>query len=190
MDSPAKPCIPWRTDSQRLISTQGSVQVRRVFGKTRHLQAYLWSDLFTSLVDAHWRRILTLGALVYIFVWVLFGLLYLSVMDSSEGGEDSCHTLKNFYDAFLLSIDTQTTIGFGNYSVDSDCKPGIYILVLQCLVSVLLDAAYMGLIFSKISRPQHRSSTVIFSKHACIAEAGGDSYLMIRVGDQRKNQVP
>ena len=185
----ARQDLTWRNDSQRLIGAQGSVQVRRVFGKTGHLQAYLWSDLFTSLVDAHWRRILSLGALVYIFVWVLFGILYWSVMNFSVEIEESCHKLKSFSDAFLLSIDTQTSIGFGNYSVDSDCTPGIYILVLQCLVSILLDAAYMGLIFAKISRPQHRSNTVIFSKHACIADAGGESYLMIRVADQRKNQV-
>lgn len=39
--------------------------------------------------------------------------------------------LVTYADAFLLSIDAQTTIGFGNYAVDSDCAPGILILVVQ-----------------------------------------------------------
>jgi Na+/phosphate symporter len=66
--------------------------------------------------------------LICAFIWILFvGLLYWSVMNLSEEVvakvEDSCHKLKSFSDAFLLSIDSQTTIGFGNYSVDSYCKP-------------------------------------------------------------------
>ena len=50
--------------------------------------------------------------------------------------------LVSFTDAFLLSIDSQTTIGFGNYAVDSDCVPGIFILVIQVCneASVLLLA--------------------------------------------------
>ncbi len=187
--------MDWRTDAQRLISTQGSVQVKRLFGHgphgaANHLEAYLWKDLFTSLVDAHWRRTLILGAFLYIFSWTSFGLLYWVVMSSSEGTEnEGCRQLGSYAEAFLLSIDAQTTIGFGNYSVNSECTLAVYILVFQCLVSILLDAAYTGLIFAKISRPQNRSSTVIFSRHACISEAGGHSYLMIRVADQRKNQV-
>ena len=189
----ASSSMTWRSDSQRLISVGGSVQVRRFFGKAgaaHHLQAYLWQDLFTSLVDAHWTRILSVGATMYLLLWLFFALLYWTVVNLSEHLDVNCHNLKTFSDAFLLSLDTQTTIGFGNYSVDSDCNPAVYILVVQCLISIIADASFMGLIFAKISRPQHRSSTIIFSKHACIAEAGGHSYLMIRVADQRKNQVP
>ena len=130
-----------------------------------------------------------LGAFLYILSWSLFGLLYYVAMKSSPEIETSCPQLTSYSSAFLLSIAAQTTIGYGNYAVDSACTLAVYILVLQCLVSILLDAAFMGLIFAKISRPQHRSSTVIFSRHACISEAGGHSYLMIRVADQRKNQV-
>jgi hypothetical protein len=188
----ARPVLDWRTDAQRLISTQGAVQVKRLFGRSgaNHLEAYLWKDLFTSLVDAHWRRTLLLGAFLYILSWTSFGLLYWIVMNNAGGTEnDSCRQFGSYAEAFLLSIDAQTTIGFGNYAVNSECTLAVYILVLQCLVAIILDAAYTGLIFAKISRPQYRSSTVIFSRHACISEAGGHSYLMIRVADQRKNQV-
>ena len=93
-------------------------------------QAYLWKDLFTSLVDAPWWRILVFGAFLYIFLWNLFALLYWNFNNESVIGCNKS-MLVTFTDAFLLSIDSQTTIGFGNYAVESDCYPGIFILVLQ-----------------------------------------------------------
>ena len=112
-------------------------------------QAYLWTDLFTSLVDAHWGRILLFGAVLYVGQWFAFAFLYWTFNNESIMG---CHTsrLVTFFDAFLLSIDSESTIGFGNYAVDSDCQPGIVVLVFQCLVSTLVNASFMGLIFMKV----------------------------------------
>ena len=94
------------------------------------MQAYLWTDLFTSLVDAPWWRILAFGAALYISLWTGFGVLYWNFDNDTITG---CKhpQLVTFADAFLLSIDSGTTIGFGNYAVESDCWPGIFILVLQ-----------------------------------------------------------
>ena len=94
-----------------------------------------------------------------------------------------------FLDAFLLSIDTQTTIGFGNYAVDSSCVHAVVILVLQCLVSVLVDAGFMGLLFAKISQPTQRASTVVFSQYGCISEHEGERFLCFRIADLRKHQL-
>lgn len=63
-------------------------------------------------------------------------------------------------------------------------------LIFQCLCSVILDASFMGLVFAKISRPQHRAATLVFSDHACIADDDeGGKILVIRVADQRKRQL-
>ena len=43
-------------------------------------------------------------------------------------------------------IHTQTTIGFGNYSVDSDCFPGVIILVVQ-VHACLCMYAYVEILF-------------------------------------------
>ena len=86
--------------------------------------------MFTSLVDAPWWRILIFGAALYLSLWLIFAILYWDFNNESVIGCNKS-MLVSFTDAFLLSIDSQTTIGFGNYAVDSDCVPGIFILVIQ-----------------------------------------------------------
>ena len=53
----------------------------------------------------------------------------------------------------------------------------------------MLSTSLLGLIFAKLSRPRPRAQTVMFSKHAVIAEQDGVLSLMFRVGDARKSQL-
>ena len=84
----------------------------------------------------------------------------------------------------------------------------------QCLTSTMCNAAFMGLVYARIARPQRRAATICFSRCACIAEdkvhacpspgmarrrrrrwAGAEArggqdgvrVLSIRVADQRKH---
>ena len=126
--------------------------------------------------------------MLYVSLWFTFGVLYFVFNNERLPGCKPSQVL-GFVDAILLSIDTQTTIGFGNYSVDSSCAHAVGILVLQCLVSILVDAAFVGLLFTKISRPQNRAASLIFSRFGCICEEGGVRYLCFRIADQRKHQL-
>jgi hypothetical protein len=93
-------------------------------------QAYLWDDLFTSLVNAPWWRILSFGVFLYLGQWFFFAMLYWKFNNESIVGCNKSMLL-SFTDAFILSVDSESTIGFGNYAVESECAPGIFVLVLQ-----------------------------------------------------------
>jgi potassium inwardly-rectifying channel subfamily J len=43
----------------------------------------------------------------------------------------------------------------------------------------------VGLVFAKLSRPQTRAKTVVFSKSAVISERDGQLCLVFRVGEMR-----
>lgn len=91
--------------------------------------------------------------------------------------------------AFLFSIETQQTIGYGSRAISPKCVEGILVLQAQSILGDLLDAFLLGLIFAKVSRPRERARTVKFSKYATIALRDNKMCLMFRVGDIRKSQI-
>jgi hypothetical protein len=44
---------------------------------------------------------------------------------------------------------------------------------IQCILAVLLEAIFLGIMFAKISHPKGRSRTIIISECACIARRDG-----------------
>jgi hypothetical protein len=67
--------------------------------------------------------------------------------------------IKSFMDAFYLSIETQTTIGYGvahQYMRKDDesegCTRYLFVLIFQSFFSVTLDAIFLGIFYTHISR--------------------------------------
>lgn len=84
-------------------------------------------------------------------------------------GDGQCLTPVNgFSDAVIFSTVTQTTIGYGNIAINP-CWTGAWLLVLQSLVGMIMDAIVIGIVFARISHPKQRSRTIFISDSACIA---------------------
>lgn len=47
----------------------------------------------------------------------------------------------------------------------------------------------VGIVFAKMTRPKHRTQTLLFSKYAVICQRDGELCLMFRVGDMRKSHI-
>lgn len=47
----------------------------------------------------------------------------------------------------------------------------------------------VGIVFAKMTRPKHRTQTLLFSKYAVICQRDGELTLMFRVGDMRKSHI-
>jgi potassium inwardly-rectifying channel subfamily J len=95
----------------------------------------------------------------------------------------------DFTSAILFSIETQQTIGYGNRYIDNRCKLAVVLVMVQSMVSVLLQSFMCGIVFAKLSRPKKRTETLIFSKKAVVAVRDGVHCLMLRVGDMRKSHI-
>ena len=85
--------------------------------------------------------------------------------------------------AFLCSVETQTTIGFGGRQVIPECPNRVVLLVFQTLVGIFMNCSLLGLIFVKISRPQNQKDTVIFSSIATICSTDSKLCLLFRISE-------
>ncbi|XP_066563393.1 inward rectifier potassium channel 4 [Amia ocellicauda] len=95
----------------------------------------------------------------------------------------------SFVGAFLFSIETQTTIGYGFRCVTEECPVAVATVVVQSIVGCIIDSFMIGTIMAKMARPKKRAQTLLFSQHAVIALRDGKLCLMWRVGNLRKSHI-
>ena len=170
---------------QRLLGKRGGLRVK-AFNTDKG--GLYFSDLFTTLVDADWRWIIVVFSSSYVGSWLLFALLWFAVAKSRDPYE-CLDNVDSFPSALLLSIETQTTIGYGGRSVTPSCPDAIIILIAQSLIGLLMSAFLLGLVFTKLARPSCRADTLLFSKNAVVAPRDGKLCLMFRVGDIRESRI-
>lgn len=168
---------------------------------------FLLQDIFTTLVDAQWRWTLLVFALSFLISWAFFGCIwwiiayahndldYIYKRDfEPELIQNITHRMcvtevRSLTSAFLYSIETQHTIGYGNRFVTEECPEAIFIMCLQCITGVFIQAFMVGIVFAKLSRPKKRAQTLLFSRNAVICHRDGVPCLMFRVGDMRKSHI-
>lgn len=113
---------------------------------------------------------------------------------SAESGEllepDHCfQEVNSFMAAFLFSLETQTSIGYGFRSVTEACPLAVLAVVLQCIVGCIIDAFIIGAVMAKIAKPKKRNETLVFSDVAVVAMRDGKLCMMWRVGNLRKSHL-
>ena len=181
--------VPRRICQRRLVSKKGRVRVDFVNVPDRG-QLFL-SDIFTTLIDARWRYVFLIFSLTFLASWSIFGSIWWGIYwyRKKYFHTECVEKVKSWTSAFLFSLETQTTIGYGGRQVTPECPEGVICLIIQCIIGLLISSSMLGLIFAKISKPQKRRSTVVFSRHAVVAPRDGQMCLMIRVADFRKTQL-
>lgn len=160
-------------------------------------QRYM-SDIFTTCVDIRWRYMFLTFSLVFVVSWLTFGLAFWAIGllhgDMEAGEDDDRFTpctmqVRTFVAAFLFSVETQTTIGYGARYVTEECPAAVSMVVLQSIVGCIIDAFMIGAIMAKMARPKKRAETLLFSHNAVIAMRDGKLSLMFRVGNLRKSHI-
>ncbi|KAJ3614233.1 hypothetical protein NHX12_017807 [Muraenolepis orangiensis] len=172
-------------------------------------QRYL-ADIFTTCVDTRWRYMLLIFSTTFILSWLLFGLVFwgvglahgdfdprlppgteLPLGFSPQGSEwrPCILHVQGFIGAFLFSIETQTTIGYGFRCVTEECPVAVVTVVVQSIVGCIIDSFMIGTIMAKMVRPKKRAQTLLFSRNAVIALRDGKLCLMWRMGNMRKSHI-
>ncbi|XP_053982082.1 inward rectifier potassium channel 2-like isoform X1 [Hylaeus volcanicus] len=171
---------------------QGNVAKRR----RRYLQ-----DIFTTLVDAQWRWTLLVFSMNFLLSWLGFALIWWLIAYSHgdlnpENYTNSNFTftpcivdIRGFTSSFLFSIETQHTIGYGSKHPTDECPEAVFVICIQSMTGVILQAFMVGIVFAKLSRPKKRTQTLLFSRNAVICQRDGQPCLMFRVGDMRKSHI-
>lgn len=159
-------------------------------------QRYM-ADIFTTCVDIRWRWMFVLFSLAFIVSWLVFGFAFwvIALMhgDMDRNSEDNftpcVMQVNSFVAAFLFSVETQTTIGYGFRCVTEECPMAVFMVVVQSIVGCIIDAFMIGAIMAKMARPKKRAETLLFSHNAVIAMRDGKLSLMWRVGNLRKSHI-
>lgn len=90
---------------------------------------------------------------------------------------------------FFLNYNSVAISGYGAKHTTDECPEAIFIMCLQSLVGVMIQAFMVGIVFAKLSRPKKRTQTLLFSRNAVINQRDGQLCLMFRVGDMRKSHI-
>ena len=175
----------------RLVKrSSGRSLVQHLNVPTQYRLGY-FRDFFTTVVNSRWYFIILFFSALYITSWMLFGSAWLGLNAAYDSGNSTCITnVDDFPSAFLFSVETQMTIGYGYKYITNECRAGIFILIIECVIGLLIDSFLLGLIFTKLSRPRNRRRTLLFSNCAVIHdEEGGGKVLEFRIADVRRSQV-
>ncbi|XP_046689409.1 G protein-activated inward rectifier potassium channel 4 isoform X2 [Silurus meridionalis] len=183
-----------RKRRQRYVEKDGKCNVHH--GNVRETYRYL-TDIFTTLVDLKWRFNLLVFTLVYTTTWIFFGLIWWLIayirgdLEHTDDGEwtPCVANLNGFVSAFLFSIETETTIGYGYRVITEKCPEGIVLLLVQAILGSIVNAFMVGCMFVKISQPKKRAETLMFSQNAVISMRDNKLCLMFRVGDLRSSHI-
>uniref|UniRef100_A0A8C4QCB9 G protein-activated inward rectifier potassium channel 1 n=1 Tax=Eptatretus burgeri TaxID=7764 RepID=A0A8C4QCB9_EPTBU len=181
---------------QRFVEKNGRCNVQH--GNLGPESGRYLSDLFTTLVDLHWRWNLLLYVSVHVCAWLGVALLWWVVAyghgDLSSQAPPATHTpcvanVYGFPSAFLFFLETEATIGYGYRYITDECPEGIMLFLVQALLGSVVDVLLVGCIYIKMSQPKKRAETLLFSKSAVVSRRDGQLCLMFRVGNLRSSHM-
>jgi len=180
-------------EKKRVVMKGGSTSVtyKNISKKRRRY----FSDLYTTLLDSSWSYCVLMFMASFYFSWLLFGIIYFLICyihgdflpDNLDNSDfvPCIEAVDGFSSAFLFSLETQHTIGYGTRMPTTECYDAQLSVSLQAVLGCLIQAFMVGLVFSKLSRPQLRTKTVIFSQRAVITLRDRKLCLIFRIGDLR-----
>lgn len=163
-----------RTTDRSIVQFQGFT-VEQIGRRARSTTA----DFYHYLLATSWARVLLIFVGIYIAANVVFALLYMLWPECLQNARPG-----SFSDAFFFSIDTMTTIGYGNI-----LPANLYAHVLattEVLFGLLWVAITTGMLFAKISLP---TAKVQFSDDMVICRRDGKPVLMMRLANSRNTAV-
>lgn len=155
-------------------------------GRTRIGQAVrrgtpteLQKDLYFFLIEGSWLRLISFLCGGFVFTNLVFAALYYLLPGSIAGNGPI-----TFMHAFYFSVQTISTIGYGQIVPDSHL--GNLLVMIEALFGLLGVAAGTGLFFAKLSRPKIR---ILFSKPMIVTTRHGKKILTFRVGNTAGNDI-
>ncbi|KAF2362446.1 Potassium channel inwardly rectifying Kir, partial [Trinorchestia longiramus] len=126
--------------------------------------------------------------------WLFFGFIWYVIArvhgdDTGKVGTPCVDNVKTFAGAFLFSLESQHTIGYGVRAITEECPAAIWILCAQSITGVILQAFMAGVVFAKLTRSKARANTLLFSRKAVVCLRDNKLVLMVKVADLRKSLI-
>ncbi|XP_013115436.1 inward rectifier potassium channel irk-1 [Stomoxys calcitrans] len=157
-------------------------------------------DFVTTLIELDWKYMLTMFVGSYFLSWTFFALLCYMVAFShgdlmfdevtgerlGEGKSPCIIGVYDFTSMFIYSMETQTTIGFGEKYPSDECPETMFLFIMQIVCSIAIEGAMVSIIYAKTARPAKQLTKLKFSNKAVICYRDGKLCLLFRVCDPRE----
>ncbi|XP_036379304.1 ATP-sensitive inward rectifier potassium channel 1b [Megalops cyprinoides] len=183
-----------RIRRSRLVAKDGRCNIE--FGNIEYHNHFAFlKDFWTTFVEIRWRFMILLFIASFTGSWFIFGLLWYWIAKSNgdlmganlpKGHIPCVANINGLTTAFLYSLETQTTIGYGGRAVTGHCAGAVALIIIQSLIGAIINCFMCGVILAKISLPKKRAKTITFSETAVICQKKGSLCLQIRVANMRK----
>jgi inward rectifier potassium channel len=135
-------------------------------------------DTYRAFLRAPWPLAIALIAAFIVALNVAFASIYL-MFDGLNGARKS-----SFWDAFVFSVQTLHTIGYGQMAPQSTAAN--VIVIVESIVGIIVIAIITGLVFTKFA---HATARIAFSQYAVICQHDGKRTLMFRLSNRRSNSI-
>ncbi|XP_065138685.1 ATP-sensitive inward rectifier potassium channel 1-like [Paramisgurnus dabryanus] len=183
-----------RIRKSRLVRKDGrcNIEYGNVMHKTRF--AYLL-DIWTTFVETRWRYVILQFVASFALSWFIFGLIWYWIARNNgdltwqnpPSDHMACVTnVMNLTTAFLFSLETQATIGYGYRYITYLCPGAVTLIIIQTIMGSIIECFWCGVVMTKIALPKKRAKTIQFSESAVICPKKGTLCLQIRVANLRK----
>ena len=168
-----------RGTKRRLLNRNGTFNVAR-----EGLNPLLSLGLYQWLLRVSWPEFLLFICVYFIGVNALFAGAFLLCGQDALQTSTGQFANEPFYRAFLFSVDTFATIGYGNiYPVGVVANA---LVSIEALLSIVSVALVTGVIFARFSLP---SANIIYSQNAVVAPYRGGAALAFRIANARSSQL-
>lgn len=120
-----------------------------------------WSP-YHAVLNLPWWQLLVASGAYWVLLNLLFALLYWADIAHLDGAHD-------FQDAFFFSLQTMSTVGYGNQVPRS-----LYLQIVvttETWLALIADSIIVAIIISKVARPSRLRHTVQFSDVATLNTA-------------------
>ncbi|NBV82880.1 ATP-sensitive inward rectifier potassium channel 10 [bacterium] len=134
-------------------------------------------DWVFYLLDGGWLRFFSVLIGSYLVLNTLFAGLYRLRPDAIA----NCRSLA---DAFFFSVQTISTIGYGN--MHPTTRYGDIVMTIEAGTGLLFIAMLTGLMVAKASRAK---ASVVFSRYLVVGQRFGKPTLQCRLGNAKGNEV-
>lgn len=160
----------------RLLNRDGTFNVRR-----RGLHFWTQLNSYHALLTMRWWKFNALLAVSYLFINLAFAVGYLACGPGALRGDNGNGS---FAQAFFFSVETFSTIGFGNIVPSTHLAATL--VVVEAFVGLTSVAIATGLLFARFSRP---TAEIVYSRIGVIAPYFNKTGFMFRITNARQNQI-
>ncbi|XP_055704231.1 ATP-sensitive inward rectifier potassium channel 8-like [Phlebotomus papatasi] len=186
--------------SNRIYDKSGgkNIKQRNVSEKS----AKFLKDFATTLIEGRWRYTLVAFTATFVVSWTIFAVLWMLVAQAhgdldfdpatgerlSDGKSTCTHGAEDFAGFFLLSVEAQVTTGYGEKYPSEDCPEALFLLMIQILISVVIEGAMIGVVYAKLTRPPRHCGDLVFTRNCVICLRDGVLYLLFRISNFAQHQ--